>query len=64
MTVYGKPYYETIDITDVFSTPEALEHQWLLIDKTIVIPDPPPSAGGGFNPGVDEWGDIHTDITI
>ncbi len=64
MTVYGKPYYETIDITDVFSTPEALEHQWLLIDKTIVIPDPPPSAGGGFSPGVDEWGDINTDITI
>lgn len=64
MTVYGEPYYERIDITDVFSTPEALEHQWLLIDKTIVIPEPPPSAGGGFNPGVDEWGDVNTDITI
>lgn len=64
MTVYGEPYYERIDITDVFSTPEALEHQWLLIDKTIVIPEPPPSAGGGFNPGVDEWGDVNTDIII
>lgn len=64
MTVYGDPYYETIDLTGLFSTQDAIEHQWLLIDKEIDIPDPPPSAGGGFNPGVDEWGDVKTDITI
>lgn len=63
-TVYGKPYYETFDITDIFATPEALEHQWLLIDEVIEIPEPPKNPGGGFNPGVDEWGDVNTDIII
>ena len=63
-TVYGKPYYETFDITDIFATPEALEHQWLLIDEVIEIPEPPKNPGGGFTPGVDEWGDVNTDIII
>lgn len=63
-TVYGKPYYETFDITDIFATPDAVEHQWLLIDEVIEIPEPPKNPGGGFNPGVDEWGDVNTDIII
>lgn len=64
LTVYGEPYSETINITDEFATPEAINHQWLLIDHTIVIPPPPRSEGGGFNPGVDEWGDVETEIVI
>lgn len=66
MTTYGKPYSETIDITPVFSTPEAREKQWLLLDHTIRIPEPPPSegGGGGFSPGVGEWKDVETDIII
>ena len=63
-TVYGKPYYETFDITDLFLTEDAIVRQWLLIDKTIVIPDPPKGSSGGFRPGVDEWGDVYTDIII
>ena len=63
-TVYGKPYYETFDITDLFLTEDAIVRQWLLIDKTIVIPDPPKGSSGGFRPGVDEWGDVNTDIII
>lgn len=66
LTTYGKPYSETIDVTELFSTPEAVEHQWLLIDHVIEIPEPPEgeTAGGGFTPSVDEWGDVETDIII
>lgn len=67
VTIYGKPYSEAIDITDLFSTREAIENQWLLIDHTIVIPEPPkvePGSGGGIMPGVDNWEDIETDILI
>jgi len=66
LTVYGKPYSETINITDVFNTPEAKEHQWLLLDHVITIPEPPPSSGssGGFQPSVDEWSDVESDIVI
>ena len=66
MTTYGKPYSETIDITPVFSTPEAREKQWLLLDHTIKIPEPPPSegSGGGMNPSVGEFEEVETDIII
>lgn len=67
LTVYGEPYSETFNITDIFYTPEAIDHQWLLLDHVITIPDPPPgseSNGGGFTPSVDRWEDIESDITI
>lgn len=66
MTVYGESHSETLDVTHVFATKEAVENQWLLLDHTIEIPDPPPASGGGggFSPGVDEWGDVNADITI
>ena len=67
LTVYGEPYSEAIDITDVFARPEAVENHWLLIDHVIKIPPPPEgegSDGGGFNPSVDEWENIETDIQI
>lgn len=64
-TIYGEPYSETLDITNLFNTELAKEKQWLLIDHTIVIPDPPAIDGeGGFKPTVDEWGDINTEIEI
>ena len=66
LTTYGKSYSETIDITDLFSSPTAINNQWLLIDHTIEIPEPPPSEGegGGFKPSVGEWGDVNEDIII
>lgn len=66
LTVYGKAHSETFNITDLFSTPEAIDHQWLLIDHVIEIPEPPKIEGGsgGFKPSVDEWEDVKTDILI
>lgn len=67
LTTYGKPYSETINITDLFSTKDAKENQWLLIDYyKISIPDPPPGTGSndGFKPGVDDWNDVETDLEI
>ncbi len=64
LTTYGSKVTADIDITKKFGEPEATEHGWLIIDGTIEIPEPPSSPGGGFTPGVTEWGDIHTDIVI
>lgn len=66
LTVYGKPYSATFDITDEFHTPEAIEHHWLLLDQTIEIPEPPEGgdSGGGFTPSVDDWSDVESDIVI
>ena len=60
----GKSQTETMDITPLFRSKEALEHQWLLIDREIVIEKPEPEGGGGFEPGVDEWDDEHIDIIL
>lgn len=64
MTIYGKPYSETMDITKVFDTEEAIEHQWLLIDHLIEIPEPPPQTGGSLSPTVGNFDEIHTEIII
>lgn len=64
LTVYGDPYSETLDITDVFATKEAQENRWLLIDHTIEIPEPPKVGGGGFDPGLDDWKDVESDVII
>ena len=63
MTVYGKPYSETIEIAPVFETEDAILRQWLLIEKVIEIPEPPKSANG-FDPGLKEWNEEHIDIII
>lgn len=68
MTIYGETHSETINITPVFTTEEAVRNQWLLLDHvyTIEIPPPPPvtGSGGGFSPGLEDWGDINADINI
>lgn len=64
ITTYGKPYSATFDITGLFSTKEAMENQWLLLEHTIEIPEPPKIEGGGFKPSVDDWKDVETDILI
>lgn len=64
LTVYGDPYSESIDISDIFSTKEAIEHQWLIIDRTIEIPEPPKIKDEGMKPGLDDWQDVESDIII
>ena len=64
LTIYGQPYSETLDITDVFHKEEAINHQWLLIDHLIEIPEPPPQTGGGLSPTVGNFDEIYTDIII
>lgn len=65
ITTYGTTYSETLDISVKFDEDDALEHQWILLDKDTVIEIPdPPKSGGGFNPGVGEWDDINTDLII
>lgn len=65
-TTYGKPVSATFDITDEFGKEMAKNHRWIILDKTIEIPDPPDdgNSGGGFSPGVDDWKDMNTDLTI
>ena len=66
-TVDGRNETREFDITDLFSTEAALEHNWLLMEETITIdpPAPPePGEGGGFQPGVDDWEDEDHDIVI
>ena len=66
VTTYGTNYCETLDISQKFDEEDALKHQWILLDKDVVIeiPEPPKIGGGGFNPGVGEWDDIETDLII
>ena len=65
-TTYGELYEVVLDIIPTFLDKEASEHNWLLIDKVISIPDPPPGegGGGGLAPTVEDWGDIHGEIVI
>lgn len=65
-TTDGRALTTTLDITDKFSEPDAIEHQWLLLDHVLNIPEPeePEGSGDGFAPGVDDWEDIETDIII
>ena len=59
----GTSQVETIDITSMFDDPMVVNERWILLEKEIEI-DPPSGDGGGLNPGVDEWGDVWTDIQL
>ncbi len=58
----GSTQVESIDITDVFKTPMAIENQWLIIDKEIVITRP--TGSGGMTPEVEGWQDITADVPM
>ncbi len=59
----GRTVQKSFDISDLFLTPECVEHHWLLMEETIKI-DPPPSMGGGFTPEVDDWEEENREIYI
>jgi hypothetical protein len=58
----GSSQIETIDITEVFNTPMAIENQWLLLDKEIAITKP--IGSGGMDPGVDGWKEEEADLPM
>ena len=58
----GSSQIETIDITEVFNTPQAIENQWLLLDKEITITKP--IGSGGMDPGVGGWLDEEADLPM
>lgn len=66
ITTDGRALTATLDITDEFSELDAVQHQWLLLDEVLDIPEPdtPEDGGGGFTPGIGDWEDIDTDIII
>lgn len=64
-TKAGQAVSATFDITDEFEKDLAKERRWIILDRTIVIPDVEPGGqGGGFSPGVKDWDDINTDLVI
>lgn len=62
----SKSYDYTFDMNDIFDSEDAIKRHWLLINKTIVVPepDPGPSGGGGFNPEVGPWEHEEGEIII
>lgn len=58
----GSSQIETIDMTEVFKTPLAIENQWLLLDKEITITKP--IGSGGMDPGVDGWREEEADLPM
>lgn len=68
LTTYGSHYSQKMSITEKFDEEDAIERQWIIIDKVITIPEPPEGGNGdesgGFKPDVGPWEDIHTDIKI
>ena len=58
----GSTQVETIDLTETFKTPLAIENQWLLLDKEITISKP--IGSGGMEPGVDGWRDEEADLPM
>ena len=59
----GSTQVEIVDLTEVFQTPQAIENQWLLLDKEITITKPI-GASGGMDPGVDGWKDEEADLPM
>ena len=58
----GSAQIESIDITEVFKTPLAIENQWLLLDKEITITKP--IGSGGMDPGVEGWKEEEADLLM
>lgn len=63
ITQDGTQYVKTLDIEPVFTTDDARQRHWLLIDYVLDIPEPH-HPGGGFDPSVFEWDEIHDNIEI
>lgn len=65
-TTYGAQIDTTFNLSTEFLKADAIDNQWILPDFEIKIPPPPGGgqSGGGMAPGVEEWGDVNSDINI
>ena len=54
------------DITEEYTTDDAIEDQTIDLEDEIDVPEPenPGGGGGGFQPGVDDWNDENIPIDI
>lgn len=67
LTTYGEQVDTTFSVSTEFLKADAIDHQWILPDFIVKIPDPPdpgPSSEGGLAPSVDEWGEVHSEFDI
>lgn len=66
-TTDGRNIQREFDISYLFDTQDCIQHHWLLVDETIVIPPPEtpdPGTGGGFDPSVGDWDEEHHEIEM
>ncbi len=59
----GRTVQRSFDLSELFLSPDCINHHWLLLDETITI-DPPQVEGGGFAPEVNDWEEEHRDLYI
>lgn len=67
VTRAGETVEKEIDMTPVFATEDARKRHWLLIEEVWELPEPEKpnaSGGGGFNPEVNDWGEVEETIPI
>lgn len=57
----GRGITKTIDISDLFLSRNCIDHNWLLIEDSIVVPPPPK---GNFAPSVEDWESEEIDIPL
>lgn len=63
ITSDGTQYVKTLDISPTFLSEDARERHWLLMDYILDIPEPH-HPGGGFDPGMGDWDEIHERIEL
>jgi len=63
ITQDGTQCVKTLDVEPVFLTEDARKRHWLLIDEVLNIPEPH-HLGGGFDPGVTDWDEVHENIEL
>lgn len=65
----GNLFNYTVSLDEVFNSEECKKYHWLIINDSIIHIDPPgpetnPTAGGGFQPQVDEWEEEFGEIAL
>lgn len=59
----GRTIQKSFDLSELFLSPDCVNHHWLLLEETITI-EPPQVEGGGFAPEVNDWEEEHRDLYI